>query len=86
MNSITNSLYLIKPEIAISIVLVCVVTFNLIFKDKSKVLPWLSIIGLVITGYFVIGQFSLNSSAFSSPDYKGLLVADPFGAFFKLLI
>ena len=86
MNPITNSLYLIKPEIAISIVLVCVVTFNLIFKDKSKVLPWLSIIGLVITGYFVIGQFSLNSSAFSSPDYKGLLVADPFGAFFKLLI
>ena len=54
MNSITNSLYLIKPEIAISIVLVCVVTFNLIFKDKSKVLPWLSIIGLVITGFFVL--------------------------------
>jgi NADH-quinone oxidoreductase subunit N len=86
MNSITNSLYLIKPEISISIVLVCVVTFNLIFKDRSKVLPWLSIIGLIISGYFVIGQFSLNSSAFSSPDYKGLLVADPFGAFFKLLI
>lgn len=86
LNSITDSLHLIKPEIVITIVLVCVVTFNLIFKEKNKVLPWISIAGLLIAGYFVIEQFSLNSFAFPWGDSKGLLVADPFGAFFKVLI
>jgi NADH-quinone oxidoreductase subunit N len=86
LNSITDSLHLIKPEIAITIVLVCLVTFNLIFKEKSKILPWIAIAGLIITGYFVIQQFSLNSFAFPWGDSKGLLVADPFGAFFKILI
>ncbi|HKI79170.1 MAG TPA: NADH-quinone oxidoreductase subunit N [Ignavibacteriaceae bacterium] len=86
LNSITDSLAFIKPEIAITIILVCVVTFNLIFKDKNKVLPLISIIGLFITGYFVIGQFSLNNFAFASSDYKGLMVVDPFGAFFKIIV
>ena len=86
LNSITESLYLLQPEILITLVLVCVVTFNLIFKEKSNFLPWISVIGLLITGYFVIGQFSYNSFAFASADYKGLMVVDPFGAFFKLLI
>lgn len=86
LNSITDSLSLIKPEIVITIVLVCVVTFNLIFKEKNKVLPWISVAGLLIAGYFVIQQFSLNAFAFPWGGSKGLLAADPFGAFFKILI
>ncbi len=86
INSLTNSLYLVKPEIVVTIVLVCIITFNLIFKDKPQALPWLSVIGLMITSYFVVEQFSYNSFAFASTDYKGLLVTDPFGAFFKILI
>lgn len=78
--SLNTSLQFLKPEIAVSILLVVVVLFDLIFQKNKKALPVISIIGLLVTGYFVIEQFTLNGFAFN------LLTADAFGAFFKLIV
>ena len=59
----------------------------MIFGKKKSHLPVISIIGLLVTGYFVIEQFGMNATAFSSsPESKGLLSVDAFGAFFKLIV
>lgn len=85
--SFLNSLQYIKPEIAVSITLVVIVLADLIFGKKKSHLPVLSIVGLIVTGYFVIEQFGMNAAAFSpTPDSKGLLSVDAFGAFFKLIV
>ena len=82
-----SSLLLIKPEIAISILLVVIVLFDLIFEKNKNLLPIISIIGLLITSYFVIQQFGMNSFSFENPKSGfGLIAADPFAAFFKIIV
>ncbi len=86
LNYITDSLYLFKPEIAISITLVLVVTVDLIMSKNKKLLPYLSLLGLLVTAYFVIAQFNYNTFASVSSGNKGLVSVDAFGAFFKMLV
>ncbi len=62
--NLTSSLQLIKPEIALSILLVVIVLFDLIFDKRKNLLPVISIIGLLITAYFVVEQFGMNTFAF----------------------
>ena len=84
---LSSSLQFIKPEIAISILLVIVVLFDLIFNKNKNLLPFISIIGLLITVYFVVGQFSVNNFAFKySSTSVGMLAVDSFAAFFKLIV
>ena len=84
---LASSLQYIKPEIAISILLVVIVLFDLIFDKNKNLLPFLSIVGLLITAYFVIQQFEMNAFAFeNATSGSGLIAADPFAAFFKLLV
>ena len=84
---LATSLQYIKPEIAISILLVVVVLFDLIFNKNKNLLPLISVIGLLVTAYFVIQQFGMNASAFvSAKSGYGLIAADPFAAFFKLIV
>jgi NADH-quinone oxidoreductase subunit N len=84
---LSSSLQYIKPEIAISILLVIVVLFDLIFNKNKNLLPFISIIGLLITVYFVVGQFSVNNFAFKySSTSVGMLAVDSFAAFFKLIV
>ncbi len=84
--NISESLLLIKPELALSIFLVLIVTADLIFGKKNKLLPYIGIAGLVVTLYFVIEQFSLSGFAFYSDGNRGLVSVDSFGAFFKIII
>jgi NADH-quinone oxidoreductase subunit N len=84
--SVINSLQYIKPEIVISVVIVLVVTTDLIMGKNKSLLPWISIAGLIVASYFVIEQFSLNATAFSSNNSMGMIAADPFGAFFKIIV
>ena len=86
LNYLVNSLYLIKPEITISIAIVILVLVDLIMDKNKKLLPFVSMIGLVVAGYFIVDQFSTNSFAFNTGSSTGMLVIDPFGNFFKLLI
>lgn len=85
-SEIVNDLSLIKPEIVVSIGLVVIVLFDLIFSKSKHLLPYISILALIFTGYFLIDQFSLADFLFSSGSGKGLLTIDPFGTFFKLII
>jgi len=83
---LVNSLYLIKPEIAVSITLVLLVLVDLIMGNNKKYLPYVAILGLAAAGYFIIEQFGMNSLAFVSKGSRGMVVADPFGAFFKGIV
>jgi NADH-quinone oxidoreductase subunit N len=86
---IFESLKFLKPEVAVSVFLVILVTVDLILGKKNKqVLPYIAFAGLVIAGYFVIQQF--GTSAFASVQKNGgnfgLIAIDSFGNYFKLLI
>ena len=85
--NLTSSLQLIKPEIAISILLVVIVLFDLIFDKRKNLLPFIAIIGLLITAYFVVEQFNLNNFAFRyDVTSVGMLAVDSFSAFFKMIV
>lgn len=85
--NLTTSLQLIKPEIALSILLVVIVLFDLIFDKRKNLLPFISIIGLLITAYFVVEQFNMNNFAFRYDETSvGLLAVDSFSAFFKMIV
>jgi NADH-quinone oxidoreductase subunit N len=87
LENLTSSLQLIKPEIALSILLVVIVLFDLIFDKRKNLLPVISIIGLLITAYFVVGQFGLNTFAFRyNTSSVGLVAVDSFAAYFKLIV
>jgi NADH-quinone oxidoreductase subunit N len=86
LNYIANSLYLIKPELAIAAVIVLLIIVDLIWIKNKKFLPYISILGLLTTGYFLIDQFGTNTFAFATSGSAGMLIVDPFGSFFKLLI
>ncbi len=83
---LVNSLYLIKPEIAVSITLVLLVLIDLIMGNNKKFLPYIAILGLAAAGYFIIEQFGMNTLAFVSKGSRGMVIADPFGAFFKGIV
>ena len=85
--NLTSSLQLIKPEITLSILLVVIVLCDLIFDKRKNLLPFISIIGLLITAYFVVEQFNLNNFAFRySLTSVGMLAVDSFSAFFKMIV
>ncbi len=84
--SLTESLKLIQPELCISIFLVILVTVDLIMHKNKTLLPYISLIGLLTTGYFLFAQSGLNTFAFVSASGKGMLAIDSFGVFFKVLV
>jgi NADH-quinone oxidoreductase subunit N len=86
LNYITDSLHLIKPELAMSGVLVLLVLADLIWMQNKKALPWIAAAGLLVGGYFVTEQFGASSFAFSAGAPGGMIVVDAFGAFFKLIV
>jgi NADH-quinone oxidoreductase subunit N len=87
--SIAESLSYIKPEIAISASLALIVIFDLIFDKDKRIIPYVALLGIIVTGYFCIEQIGTTGSAFyesaASKNY-GMMTIDPFGSFFKLLV
>ncbi|MDR3627105.1 MAG: NADH-quinone oxidoreductase subunit N [Ignavibacteriaceae bacterium] len=86
LNYLVNSLYLIKPELVIAAVIVLLVLVDLIWIKNKTALPYIAILGLLTAGYFLIDQFGTNTFAFATNNSAGMLIVDPFGTFFKLLI
>ncbi len=86
LNNIVNSLHLIKPELVISAVVVLLVLFDLIWSKSKKFLPFISLAGLIIAGYFILTDFNTSAIAFSYHSNDGMLAIDPFGNFFKGLV
>lgn len=86
LSYITKSLYLIKPELVISAVIVILVVVDLVMDKNKKLLPFISLAGLLVAGYFVIDQFGLSTFASKPQGGSGLIAVDSFGAFFKLIV
>lgn len=86
LDYLINSFYLAKPELAISAALVLLVIADLIMDKNKKLLPWIAFAGILVAGFFVIEQFGMNAFAFSFNGSKGVLMVDPFGAFFKGIV
>jgi NADH-quinone oxidoreductase subunit N len=85
LNYLTQSLHLFIPELILSVTLVVVVMADLISGNK-RLLPWISAAGLLLTAYFVIDLYGVNSFAFSTKPASGMMIIDAFGNFFKILI
>ena len=86
LSYITKSLYLIKPELIISAVIVILVVVDLIMDKNKKLLPFISLAGLLVAGYFVADQFGLSEFASKTHGAVGMVAVDSFGAFFKLIV
>ena len=86
LEHIISDLVFIKPELAISITLVLIVLVDLIFSENKKVLPYISIAGLIVASVFVIEQFGLSGFAFKTSSGAGLVTVDNFGSFFKIIV
>jgi NADH-quinone oxidoreductase subunit N len=67
-------------------VIVLLVLVDLIWIKNKTALPYIAILGLLTAGYFLIDQFGTNTFAFAINNSAGMLIVDPFGTFFKLLI
>ena len=83
---LVDGLKLIKPEIAVTITLVLIVIVDLIMNKNKRYLPYIFIGGLVVTLYLIIVQYSTSSFAFEFSKNLGMVIVDPFGNFFKILI
>jgi NADH-quinone oxidoreductase subunit N len=86
LNYIIDSLYLIKPEIAVSITICVLVLVDLIMHKNKKYLPYIAILGLVVTAFFAAGQLDYKVFASSPDGITGMIAVDAFAAFFKLII
>ena len=84
--NLSSDLLAILPEISLALTLVAIVIFDLIFNKSKRFLPFISLVGLVITFAFVVLQFGDPKSAFSVTGNNSFLSLDNFSSFFKILI
>ncbi len=82
----SRMLSLIKPEIAVSVTILVIVVFDLIFNKNKKIIPYLALLGILISGYYVIGQNYLTGTAFSTGGKYGMISVDSFASFFKIIV
>mgnify|MGYP003492483797 FL=1 len=84
--NLSSDILAILPEISLALTLVAIVVFDLIFNKSKRFLPFISLLGLVITFTFVVLQFGDPKSAFSVAGNHTFLSLDNFSSFFKILI
>jgi len=89
MANLFQSLELIRPEIVLSIALIVLVTLDLIFHKDKKLIPYVALAGLILTGIFLLLNTGINAFAFIQSDLMGkigLVAVDSFGTFFKIIV
>lgn len=89
MANLYQSLVLIRPEIVLSIALIVLVACDLIFHKDKKLIPYIALGGLILTGIFLVANSGVNAFAFIQSGLMskiGLVAVDGFGTYFKLLI
>jgi NADH-quinone oxidoreductase subunit N len=89
MANLYQSLHLIRPEIVLSIALVVLVMCDLIFHKNKKAIPYIAMLGILVTGVFVFLNNGVSGFAFPQSNLMGkigIVAVDSFGTFFKLLI
>ncbi len=87
LSNIFNSIAFVKPEIALSVTILLTVLFDIIFDKDKRIISYIVLIGLLITGYFVFAQLDFGSSVFASSEQKhGMFTLDSFSNYFKIII
>jgi len=78
----------ILPEISVAVFLMIIVVYDLVSHENKKHIPYIALVGLIITGFFVIVDMGVLDSAFAvtSLNSGGMVAVDPFASFFKLVI
>ena len=82
MTNLSQLLSLLTPEISVSLFLVAIVVFDLVFNKDKRLLPYLGIAGMAVTLYYVLAQYSEVDSAI----HHGMITVDKFGLYFKTII
>ena len=77
-----QDIYLISPELGIGVVAALVIIVDLLVSNK-KVLPIVTLVGLLIPLFFVI---QIDIDAGSKTGFSGTFQVDDFAIFFKYLI
>ena len=88
MANLYQSLELIRPEIVLSIALIVLVIFDLIFHVDKKIIPYVALVGLIATGIFTLLN-PQSGFAFQQTNLMGkigIFAVDSFGNYFKILI
>jgi NADH-quinone oxidoreductase subunit N len=88
LENFIESIALIKPEVVISVTLVVVLIFDLIFKDKKQIVPYIGLAGLVITLFTLFAQTGVTQTAFltKANSQYGMFAVDPMGTFIKIIV
>ncbi len=79
LEQIIHSALLFKPESALTVAFCVVLLVGIIAKKNNSLVAYLSIIGLVIAGYFVVEQSGMESASL----FSNMMAVDPFSVFFK---
>jgi NADH-quinone oxidoreductase subunit N len=80
IDNLMASIGFFSPEIAIVITFILAILADLLFKKSKNIAAYISIVGLVITGFLLGTLTGVSRSLF-----EGLIVVDPFSTFFKFL-
>ena len=78
---LVQDLALLTPEVALTVTLLVALIADLIFRRHQVVVAGIVVMGLIVTGGFVLGQTGTHASIFSN-----MLSVDPFAWFFKLVV
>lgn len=76
-----KSLSLFLPETTLVVTFIVALFFDLIFKKSKNIAAYVSVVGIIIAGFFLFRQTGIQYKAFAS-----LLVIDPFGQFMKVIV
>jgi len=89
LENLAKDLSLIVPEIIVSVTLLVILLFDLIFNKDKTILPYIGLVGLFIALYFSIINIGIESHAFilsNTGNEFGLLTIDAFGSYFRIII
>jgi NADH-quinone oxidoreductase subunit N len=89
LENLLKDLSLIIPETIVSVTLLVIVLFDLIFSKDKTIIPYLGLVGLFAALYFSIGYLGIEANPFIIGDTGnkfGLLSIDPFGTYFRIII
>ncbi|MDA3843704.1 MAG: NADH-quinone oxidoreductase subunit N [Candidatus Kapabacteria bacterium] len=82
LTELQKSLSLFKPESALVITFLMTLAGDLIFRKSEKLTANITLIGFVVTGFFLFNECNDGSTTI----FSGMLAVDSFAKFFKIII
>jgi NADH-quinone oxidoreductase subunit N len=84
LDQILTSARLLLPETTLAVTFCVVILADVVLRggSRSRLTGWLAALGMLVAGYFVLGQISTGSHSI----FSGMYAVDSFSVFFKMLI